>query len=118
LSGNMLSRWTNFLTEDGEKDWRDRDSEFESVIKTKEELKQKWEAGWQCVFSTLESLKENDLDKTIFIRKEPQMSLSTLFQHHHLIIRALEVLFFWAKQSLHSAHGSFRKPKRQLQSLQ
>ncbi len=78
LSGNMLSRWANFLTEDGEKDWRDRDSEFESVIKTKEELKQKWEAGWQCVFTTLDSLTEKDLDKTIFIRKEPQTVIDAI----------------------------------------
>jgi hypothetical protein len=78
LWGNMLSRWTNFLTEDGEKEWRDRDLEFEPVIKTKEELKQKWEAGWQCVFSALDSLTENDLDKTIFIRKEPQTVIDAI----------------------------------------
>lgn len=70
LWGNMLSRWTNFLTEDGEKAWRDRDNEFESVIKTKDELVQKWNAGWDCVFNTLNSLTEEDLAKTIFIRKE------------------------------------------------
>ena len=78
LWGNMLSRWTNFLAEDGEKDWRDRDSEFESIIKTKEELKQKWEAGWQCVFSALDSLTEEDLNKTIFIRKEPQTVIDAI----------------------------------------
>lgn len=71
LWGNMLSRWTNFLTEDGEKAWRDRDNEFESVIKTKDELVQKWNAGWDFVFNTLNSLTEEDLAKTIFIRKEP-----------------------------------------------
>ena len=78
LCGNMLSRWTNFLTEDGEKEWRDRDSEFEPVIKTKEELNQKWEEGWQCVFTTLDSLTEKDLDKTIFIRKEPQAVIDAI----------------------------------------
>lgn len=71
LWGNMLSRWTNFLTEDGEKPWRDRDNEFEDVIKTKDELVQKWNAGWDCVLNTLNSLKEEDLSKTIYIRKEP-----------------------------------------------
>ena len=69
--GNMLSRWTNFLTEDGEKDWRVRDTEFEKVIKTKEELILKWDAGWDCLFATLHSLTNEDLDKTIYIRKEP-----------------------------------------------
>ena len=71
LWGNMLSRWSNFLTEDGEKDWRNRDTEFENVISSKEELIKKWNEGWQCVFDALESLKEEDLSKTIFIRKEP-----------------------------------------------
>lgn len=71
LWGNMLSRWSNFLTEDGEKDWRNRDSEFEQVISSKEELIKKWNDGWKCVFDSLESLKEEDLSKTIFIRKEP-----------------------------------------------
>ena len=70
LWGNMLSRWTNFLTEDGEKTWRDRDNEFESVIKTKKELMEKWNEGWDCVFKALNSLKEEDLSKTIYIRTE------------------------------------------------
>ncbi|MGN6247717.1 MAG: DUF1572 family protein [Ginsengibacter sp.] len=70
LWGNMLSRWSNFLTEDGEKDWRNRDTEFEKVISSKEELIKKWNEGWQCVLDALESLKEEDLSKTIFIRKE------------------------------------------------
>jgi hypothetical protein len=71
LWGNMLSRWTNFLTEDGEKEWRDRDTEFETVIKTKDELLTKWNAGWDCVFNALNSLSEEDISKTIYIRKEP-----------------------------------------------
>jgi hypothetical protein len=71
LWGNMLSRWSNFLTEDGEKDWRNRDTEFEKVISSKEELVKKWNEGWRCVLDALESLKEEDLSKTIFIRKEP-----------------------------------------------
>ncbi len=71
LWGNMLSRWTNFLTEDGEKEWRERDAEFEKVINTKEELIIKWDEGWDCLFATLKSLTEDDLNKTIYIRKEP-----------------------------------------------
>jgi hypothetical protein len=71
LWGNMLSRWTDFLTSDGEKEWRDRDLEFESVINTKEELMEKWNAGWQCMFDALDSLKPEDWNKTIYIRNEP-----------------------------------------------
>lgn len=67
----MLSRWTNFLNEDGEKQWRNRDEEFENVIKTKEELLAKWNEGWKCLFGALNALTANDLNKTIYIRKEP-----------------------------------------------
>ncbi|MEO6838394.1 MAG: DUF1572 family protein, partial [Ginsengibacter sp.] len=78
LWGNMLSRWTNFLNEDGEKEWRERDAEFEKVIQTKEELIIKWDAGWDCLFSALNSLGNHDLDKTIYIRKEPLMVLDAI----------------------------------------
>ena len=71
LWGNMLSRWTNFLTEDGEKEWRKRDAEFEKTIKTKEELIINWDAGWDCLFSALNSLTNEDLGKTVYIRQEP-----------------------------------------------
>ncbi len=76
--GNMLSRWTDFLTEDGEKEWRERDAEFEKVINTKEELILKWDAGWDCLFSALNSLSNDDLDKTIYIRKEPLTVISAI----------------------------------------
>lgn len=71
LWGNMLSRWTNFLTEDGEKEWRERDAEFKKNIETKEELIIKWDAGWDCLFAALNSLSDEDLDKTVYIRQEP-----------------------------------------------
>ena len=70
LNGNMLSRWTDFLNSDGEKEWRQRDAEFENDIKTKEELIQKWNDGWNCLFDALNSLKEVDLSKTIYIRNQ------------------------------------------------
>ena len=70
MSGNMLSRWTNFLTEDGEKPWRDRDKEFEDVLTTKEEILNAWDKGWQCVLNTLESLQPGDMTKSITIRSE------------------------------------------------
>lgn len=71
LYGNMLSRWTNFLTEDGEKDWRDRDAEFvKDKDLTREEIMWMWEDGWALVFRTLYSLTEEDLGKKITIRAE------------------------------------------------
>ena len=71
VSGNMLSRWTNFLNEDGEKQWRQRDDEFEIHSFNKEQLLRLWEEGWRLVLNTIESLTEDDLSKTIFIRSKP-----------------------------------------------
>ncbi len=70
LWGNMLSRWTDFLTSDGEKEWRKRDLEFEDVIKTKEELLTKWNEGWQCLFKALDSVNENNQNTKVFIRNQ------------------------------------------------
>ena len=67
LCGNMKSRWTNFLTSDGEKEWRNRDLEFESVIKNKNEILVKWYDGWQCLFKALDSINKNNFDTTIYI---------------------------------------------------
>lgn len=71
LHGNMLSRWTNFLTEDGEKPWRRRDDEFEVHAWSKQQLLGKWEEGWNCFLQSLQSLMDDDLAKTIYIRSEP-----------------------------------------------
>jgi Protein of unknown function (DUF1572) len=70
LSGNMLSRWTDFLTTDGEKEWRNRDAEFEETIKSKTELLQTWDKGWYCLFEALNSLKPEQLSEIIYIRNE------------------------------------------------
>jgi len=70
LSGNMLSRWTDFLTSDGEKEWRNRDEEFINDITSKEELVNKWDEGWQCLFNAINSLKTEDLTQEIYIRNQ------------------------------------------------
>lgn len=70
MAGNMLSRWTNFLTEDGEKTWRQRDEEFAVHEYSREQLMGLWEKGWKCFLDTLASLKEEDLLKTVTIRQE------------------------------------------------
>lgn len=70
LWGNMLSRWTNFLTEDGEKEWRKREEEFDADIKTRKELLEKWEGGWNCLFNAITPLTEEDVEKTIYIRNQ------------------------------------------------
>jgi ADP-dependent phosphofructokinase/glucokinase len=70
LSGNMLSRWTDFLNSDGEKEWRNRDAEFENDIQTKSELLAIWNKGWSCLFDAINPLKQEDLSKIIYIRNE------------------------------------------------
>lgn len=70
IAGNMLSRFTDFLTADGEKPWRNRDAEFTNPFKTKEELMERWNAGWDCLLHTLENLSEQDLEKIVYIRND------------------------------------------------
>ncbi|MBV6712542.1 DUF1572 family protein [Paenibacillus chitinolyticus] len=70
LGGNMLSRWTDFLTTDGEKDWRDRDAEFGHGLSDKEQLLDKWNEGWNCLFHALDSLSPGQLEQIIYIRNE------------------------------------------------
>ncbi|RNC87137.1 MAG: DUF1572 domain-containing protein [Winogradskyella sp.] len=68
LHGNMLSRWTNFLTEDGEKTWRQRDEEFVDNFTSKKELEATWNEGWSTLFNAIEQLSSEDLEKIIYIR--------------------------------------------------
>ena len=68
MSGNMLSRWTDFLISDGEKPWRNRDEEFKDVIRSRTELQEKWDKGWECLFLAIKNLKDKDLEKIVYIR--------------------------------------------------
>jgi len=68
LWGNMMSRWTDFLTTDGEKTWRNREAEFEADIQDKAELLAKWNEGWACLFTALDSINSTNFDTTIYIR--------------------------------------------------
>jgi Protein of unknown function (DUF1572) len=70
LWGNMTSRWTDFLTTDGEKEWRQRDAEFKNDITDRAALLKKWNEGWSCLFNAIHSLTEKDLAKEIFIRNQ------------------------------------------------
>jgi hypothetical protein len=78
LWGNMLSRWTEFLTTDGEKPWRQRDAEFENDITSREELMHKWEEGWKCLFKALNSITDADLDRIVYIRNEGDTLLNAI----------------------------------------
>jgi len=88
LRGNMLSRWTDFLTTDGEKEWRKRDDEFENDISTRKELLVKWEEGWSCLFNALDSISDDDLSRIIYIRNQGHTILEAInrqlshYPHH------------------------------------
>ena len=71
VAGNLASRWTDFLTTDGEKSWRNRDGEFVDSFGSRAELLAFWDRGWTCLFQTLQKLKQEDLEKTVMIRGEP-----------------------------------------------
>jgi hypothetical protein len=78
ISGNMLSRFTDFYTSDGEKKWRNRDSEFENETITKDALMLKWNQGWTCLFNILDSLTAEDLSKEVLIRNEPHTVMEAI----------------------------------------
>jgi hypothetical protein len=88
MSGNMLSRWTDFLTTDGEKPNRNRDGEFEEPPATRDALLATWEAGWACLFAALQPLNDADLARTITIRGEAHSVLQAInrqlahYPHH------------------------------------
>jgi hypothetical protein len=70
-AGNLISRWTEFLTTDGEKPGRNRDDEFVDSFSSRAELLELWERGWACLLKTLKNLKPEDFGKTVLIRGEP-----------------------------------------------
>ncbi|MHB8733745.1 MAG: DUF1572 domain-containing protein [Terriglobales bacterium] len=88
MAGNMRSRWTDFLTTDGEKPDRNRDSEFETPPQTRAELMALWERGWTCVFNALEPLTDADLTRTVTIRTETHSVMQAInrqvahYAHH------------------------------------
>lgn len=71
ICGNMLSRFTDFLTADGEKSWRNRDAEFENIFTTRNAMMERWDTGWNLLYATLADLDEEQLENVVFIRKEP-----------------------------------------------
>lgn len=80
MVGNMLSRWTNFLIEDGEKDWRQREQEFEATYTNKDQLITDWEKGWQCVYDAIKPLTNKDLERIVYIRNESHTVADAIFR--------------------------------------
>lgn len=78
VSENMISRWTDFFISDGEKEWRNRDQEFEPQKLNKQELTDKWENGWNCLFNALNSLNESNFDQPIYIRNKQHKLIESI----------------------------------------
>jgi hypothetical protein len=113
LSGNMLSRWTDFLTTDGEKEWRERDFEFKTSITSKEEVLSIWDKGWDCFFQAIESLKPEDLVKIIYIRNEGQTALDAINRQLAHYPYHIGQIVFYAKQLKNSNWESLSIPKNE-----
>jgi len=112
MAGNMRSRWTEFLTTDGEKPTRNRDEEFEGAPASREQLMQLWESGWAALFSALEPLTEADLTRTITIRGEPHSVMQAInrqlahYPHH------VGQIVLLAKHFVRSGWQSLSVPRR------
>lgn len=116
LHGNMLSRWTDFLTSDGEKEWRNRDGEFEDTPATKDDILNIWNEGWNCLFKALNSLNETDLEKIIYIRNQGHTVMEAINrQLAHYPYHVGQIVFLG--KMLSSDHWkSLSIPKNQSQS--
>jgi hypothetical protein len=111
LNGNMISRWTDFLTTDGEKQNRNRDSEFIEGAETREQLMYIWEKGWSVFFNTLNSLTENDLMKLVTIRGEGLTVLQALNRQTAHYAYHIGQIVFLAKHIKSTEFKSLSIPK-------
>ena len=116
LSGNMLSRWTDFLTTDGEKDTRNRDAEFENDLKTKEHVLASWNAGWDCFLATLDSLQPEQLSEIIYIRNEGHTVIEAINRQLAHYPYHIGQIVFYAKQLKNSEWDCLSIPKNKSNS--
>ncbi len=116
LSGNMLSRWTDFLTSDGEKEWRKRDDEFAEILKTKAELLDTWNKGWECFFTTINSLNTSDLETIIYIRNEGQTVIDAINRQLAHYPYHIGQIVFYAKMLKSTEWNSLSIPKNKSNS--
>ncbi|MCR4030250.1 MULTISPECIES: DUF1572 family protein [Flavobacterium] len=111
ISGNMLSRWTDFLTSDGEKEWRNRDAEFENDLQSKEEVLEVWNKGWNCLENALENLKPEQLSDIIYIRNEGHTVIEAINRQLAHYPYHVGQIVFYAKQLKNSEWNSLSIPK-------
>ncbi|MBK9224573.1 MAG: DUF1572 family protein [Flavobacterium sp.] len=116
LSGNMLSRWTDFLTTDGEKEWRNRDGEFENDLQTKEAVMTLWDKGWNCFFDALDSIQPEQLSTIIYIRNEGHTVVEAINRQLAHYPYHIGQIVFYAKQLKTSEWDSLSIPKNKSNS--
>jgi uncharacterized damage-inducible protein DinB len=113
MAGNMRSRWTDFLTTDGEKPDRNRDSEFVEPPATRDALLALWEQGWQYVFTAIQPLSEEDLSRAVTIRGEPHSVMQAINrQIAHYAYHCGQIVLL-AKHFNHDSWQSLSLPRRQ-----
>ena len=111
ISGNMLSRWTDFLTTDGEKEWRNRDAEFENDLQSKEKVLAIWNKGWDCFLRTLNTLKPDQLSNIIYIRNEGHTVIEAINRQLAHYPYHVGQIVFYAKQLKNGSWNSLSIPK-------
>ena len=112
LVGNMFSRWTDFLTTDGEKPDRNRDMEFVLTgDTTREELLRRWDEGWSCTFKALESLRPEDVERRVFIRGEEHTVLKAIIRQNAHYAQHIGQIIFLAKHFRSSEWKSLSIPR-------
>ncbi len=111
LSGNMISRWTDFLNSDGEKIWRNRDAEFVDTIKTKEELLDVWNKGWDCFLRVLNGLEAKQLSQIVHIRNEGHTVIEAINRQLAHYSYHIGQIVFSAKMLKNSEWTSLSIPK-------
>ena len=107
MAGNMRSRWMDFLTTDGEKPDRNRDTEFEDAPKTRAALMELWERGWKYVFDALEPLTEADIGRTVTIRTEPHSVMQAINRQVAHYAHHIGQIVFLAKHLTAKATGKW-----------
>ena len=113
LAGNMLSRWTEFQTTDGEKPWRDRDAEFETQFSNREDLRTRWNEGWDCYLGALDSIQPGDLEKICYIRNQGHTVLEAVNRQFAHYAYHVGQIVFAAKQLKAGPWKSLTIPKNQ-----
>ncbi|MEP6803221.1 MAG: DUF1572 family protein [Flavobacterium sp.] len=111
ISGNMLSRWTDFLTSDGEKEWRNRDAEFENDLQSKDEVLGVWNKGWECFLDALNNSKPEQLSDIIYIRNEGHTVIEAINRQLAHYPYHIGQIVFYAKQLKNSEWNSLSIPR-------